>query len=343
MQAKYAEYIFGYEADKAYNMTSYNANDGFVVYTQNGTTKIKNPIIKHSEPQTYYYVGTNPSDADSWGKAIEPVTKEEFDAYQGNIKKTYNVTYQSYSTSTGDSMTNRYEYIGPNDDMRAAVFGIKHFRTNDKRNGAIETPSMIHFDTDSTFTASENNITLEFDMLDVGTNKIVLKYCAKDGTVKSQESPAFTNTGKWITVKFTLTDADFAWTKDTGLGDQKQDFRLEADKETYVSAVRVYDAEKRELAEGDYTTIKLADYDVAVNKDGTVYGNVDLTAQEAEDATVYVAVYDKFGDFVEVIVSDKITDGVAQKVMTSDTKTVFNHADYIIKRFVWNSSLRPLR
>jgi len=339
-QPKYAEYTFGAKEDKAYGMTSFNVADNYYTQTKDGLT-IRNSIVKFDEQRTLYYIVDDPT-ATSDTAASHEVSKEEYDAFTG-LKKSYNVVYYNTSAQTGDSAMNRYDAVGPDGDKRAAAWGVGHLR-NAGRLSKRWTNSMIHFDTGSTFSATDNALVIEVDVLDVGTHAVNLQYCNNAGTVGSVNSAPLTNSGEWVTLKFELTDADFAWTKNTGLGNNKQDMRFQLGQPTYISAIRIYDVEPVEIADADYAKIAVADYDVMINEDNTITAKTAITAEEAADAKLYVAYYNAKGNLVGVATSAQVTDGVAQTLVTGKSVgATYNTVDYTLKTFVWDADLKPLR
>lgn len=340
-QAKYAEYTFGAKEDKAYGMTSFNVADNYYTQEKDGLT-IRNSIVKFDEQRTLYFVADDKTSTSDTAASHE-VTKDEYDAYDGLKKMSYNVVYYNTSAKTGDSAMNRYDAVGPDGDKRAAVWGVGHLR-NDTRLSRKWTNSMIHFDTGSTFSATDNALVIEVDVLDVGTHAINLQYCNNAGAIAGVNSAALTNSGEWITIKYELTDANFAWTANTGLGNNKQDMRFQISQPTYISAVRIYDVEPVEVAEADYTKIAVADYDVMINEDNTITAKTAITAEEAADAKLYVAYYNAKGNLVGVATSAQATDGVAQTLVTGKSVgATYNTVDYTLKTFVWDADLKPLR
>ena len=344
-QGKYAEYTFGAKEDKAYGMTSHNVGGNFYTQTKDGLT-IRNSIVKFDEPRTFYYIVDDPTKTGATAASHE-VSKEEYDACElavGTGKQSYNnVTYYNTSANIGDSAMNRYDAVGPDGDKRAAVFGTAHLR-NDSRLTRRTTNSMIHFDTGSTFSATDNALVIEVDVLDVGTHAVNLQYCNTAGKIGSVNSAPLTNSGEWVTLKYELTDANLAWTTKTTLGNDKQDFRFQLGQPTYISAVRVYDSEKVDVAEADYTKFAVADYDVKINDDNTITAKTAITAEEAKDAKLYVAFYNAKGDLVGVATSAQVTDGVAQTLVTGKSVgATYNTVDYTLKTFVWDADLKPLR
>lgn len=342
-QSKYAEYTFGAKEDKAYGMTSYNVAGNFYTQTKDGLT-IRNSIVKFDEPRTFYYIVDDPANPGATAASHE-VSKEEYDACElkeGTGKQSYKVKYYNTSAQTGDSAMNRYDAVGPDGDKRAAVWGVGHLR-NETKLTKKSTSSMIHFDTDSTFSATDNALVIEVDVLDVGEHAVKLQYCNKTGAISSV-SAKLTNSGEWITLTYNLTDADFAWTKNTGLGNNKQDMRFQLSDPTYISAVRIYDVKPVEIADADYTKIAVADYDVIINEDNTITAKTAITAEEAADAKLYVAYYNAKGNLVGVATSAQATDGVEQTLVTGKSVgATYNTVDYTLKTFVWNADLKPLR
>lgn len=342
-QSKYAEYTFGAKEDKAYGMTSYNVAGNFYTQTKDGLT-IRNSIVKFDEPRTFYYIVDDLANPSATAASHE-VSKEEYDACElkvGTGKQSYKVKYYNTSAQTGDSAMNRYDAVGPDGDKRAAVWGVGHLR-NETKLTKKSTSSMIHFDTGSTFSATDNALVIEVDVLNVGKHAVKLQYCNKAGAISSV-SANLTNSGEWVTLKFELTDANFAWTKNTGLGNNKQDMRFQLSDPTYISAVRIYDVKPVEIADADYTKIAVADYDVIINEDNTITAKTAITAEEAADAKLYVAFYNAKGDLVGVATSAQVTDGVEQTVVTGKSVgATYNTVDYTLKTFVWDADLKPLR
>lgn len=340
-QGKYAEYTFGAKEDKAYGMTSFNVADNYYTQEKDGLT-IRNSIVKFDEQRTLYFVADDKTSTSDTAASHE-VTKEEYDAYDGLKKMSYNVVYYNTSAQTGDSAMNRYDAVGPDGDKRAAAWGVGHLR-NDTRLTRRWTNSMIHFDTGSTFSATDNALVIEVDVLDVGTHAVNLQYCNNAGKVGSVNSAPLTNSGEWVTLKFELTDANFAWTTNTGLGNNKQDMRFQLGQPTYISAIRIYDVEPVEIADADYAKIAVADYDVMINEDNTITAKTAITAEEAADAKLYVAYYNAKGNLVGVATSAQVTDGVAQTLVTGKSVgATYNTVDYTLKTFVWDADLKPLR
>jgi hypothetical protein len=257
------------------------------------------------------------------------------------LKQTYKARFFNTSAQTGDSAHNRYEAIGPEGDKRAAVMGVNHMRY-DGRLSRKSTNSMIHFNASSTFGASDNALVVEADVYDVGTHNLCLQYRTTAGkTVDANVK--LTNTGKWKTFKFELTDADFSKESGTGLGDGGQDFRFQISTPTYISAVRVYTQEKEQVAESDYTKKTLRDYDVYITNDGTISAKEYITAAQAQDAKLYIAIYDKVGDLVSVATSDNVTNGTAATITTGTTASKLDPMEHSIKTFLWDSDLKPYR
>lgn len=342
-QSKYAEYTFGAKEDKAYGMTSYNVAGNFYTQTKDGLT-IRNSIVKFDEPRTFYYIVDDLANPSATAASHE-VSKEEYDACElkvGTGKQSYKVKYYNTSAQTGDSAMNRYDAVGPDGDKRAAVWGVGHLR-NETKLTKKSTSSMIHFDTGSTFSATDNALVIEVDVLNVGKHAVKLQYCNKAGALSSV-SANLTNSGEWVTLKFELTDANFAWTKNTGLGNNKQDMRFQLSDPTYISAVRIYDVKPVEIADADYTKIAVADYDVIINEDNTITAKTAITAEEAADAKLYVAYYNAKGNLVGVATSAQATDGVEQTLVTGKSVgATYNTVDYTLKTFVWDADLKPLR
>ena len=345
-QGKYAEYIFGFDVDRAYkatspNTTSTQAGNYYYQYTMSDGVVLRNPIVKYDEPVTRYFVVDDPaSTADT--AASHEVSKEEYDAFTGK-KQSYNITYESANPYTGDAQTNRYAQVGPEGDKRDAIFGVGHVRA-DGRIGRKYTQSMIGIDVGSTFAATDNNLVIEIDVLDIGTAPITIDYCNNASKIPSVNSAALTNTGEWTTVTINLTDANFAWTGNTGLIDNKADFRVKANAPTYVSAIRVYDVDKEELEDDDYTTVALKDFDVVINDGGSVTAKEAITAEEAADAKLYVAYYNEAGNLVGVATSAQVTDGNAQTVTTgASVGGRYYPKFHTLKTFVWDADLKPLR
>lgn len=345
-QSKYAEYIFGFDVDRAYkatspNTTSTQAGNYYYQYTMSDGVVLRNPIVKYDEPITRYFVVDDPANTADTAASHE-VSKEEYDAFTGK-KQSYNITYESANPYTGDAQTNRYAQVGPEGDKRDAIFGVGHVRA-DGRIGRKYTQSMIGIDVGNTFTATDNNLVIEIDVLDIGTAPITIDYCNNASKIPSVNSAALTNTGEWTTVTINLTDANFAWTGNTGLIDNKADFRVKANAPTYVSAIRVYDVAKVELEDDDYTSVALNDFDVVINDGGSITAKEAITAEEAADAKLYVAYYNEAGNLVGVATSAQVTDGNAQTVTTgASVGGRYYPKFHTLKTFVWDADLKPLR
>ncbi len=341
---KYAEYIFGENADKAYNATSSNAemepSSGLYYFAHEyDGLWVKNPIIDLGEPVMHYVITD--------GTTAQFVDKAAYDAHTGS-KQAFEYQYVNYGILTGDSTTNRYAKVGPANDQRDAIFGRNYLRPERRLGGHCTPSSVIHINlNNSVFTAADKELTVEVDMLDArnSTNKVYMQYVNTSGTVAnaySNETP--NNDGTWKTFTFTLTDANFSKDSGTGLGDSKQDFRINtAGLPTYISAIRVYNVAKKQLSESDYTTITLADYDVVITKDGGVQAKEAITAAEAADAKLYVAFYNEAGNLVDVAVSNQVTDGAAQTIVTGVTAQKYVPAKHTIKTFLWDEDLKPYR
>lgn len=357
---KYAEYKVGTNVDYAYGMSSYNTVSGSYYTQVINEFDVRNPIVNLGEPKTFYFVwdkGWYSKDATKGtysDKTAREVTKSEYDAYvdkqtpnSSGVKTTdkiayTNIYYRSNSSSTGDSSCNRYEAVGPENDKRPALFGVQHLRADRRLQNKL-TPTMLHFNVSDTFGSTDNVLTLEFDVLDVGTHQLLLEYIKTDGTIGRKFSEELKNTDKWVTVKFNVTDADFSKESGTRLGDGKQDFRLNCSNATYLSAVRVYNDQIKQLKQSDYTTVAVRDYDAIINMNGSVQAKDTITAEQAADAKLYIAVYDAQGDLVEVATSDLINNNTAATIKTAETKKRFNTYEYTLKTFLWDSDLKPYR
>ena len=343
--SKYAEYKFGYDADKTYGMDSYNvkfdqgaSNANYYSQIIDGLD-VRNTIIDLGSNKTFYYIVDDPA-ATSNTAASHEVTKEEYDAFTG-LKQTYTARFFNTSNATGDSAHNRYEAIGPEGDKRPAVMGVSHLR-NDSRLSRRSTPSMIHFNATPTFTSADNALKIEVDIYDVGSHKVTLQY--RNTASGTTDVPIqLTNTGAWKTFTVELADADFSKDAATTLGSGAEDFRFQCGGQTFISAVRVYTNKVETLEDADYTTVALRDYDVAINLDGTISAKEAITAEQAADAKLYIAVYDAQGDLVEVATSAVVTDGAAATINTADTLKRFNPREQSIKTFLWDSDLKPYR
>ena len=341
---KYAEYIFGFDQDKAYGMNSYNVTFDYGstgnYYTQKiNDLQVRNTIVDFGKQKTFYYVVKDPAATSDTADSRE-VTKEEYDAFTGK-KQTYTARYFNTSAQTGDSAANRYDAIGPEGDKRAAIMGVNHMRY-DGRLSRKATNSMIHLNVSPTFTAVDNSVVIEVDVYDSGTHNLSLQYRTTAGTTKDFNQK-LTNTGVWKTFKYELSDADFSKDSGTGLGDGAQDFRFQISTPTYISAVRVYTQETEQIAEADYEKITLRDYDVYITKDGTISAKEDITAAQAQDAKLYIAIYDKAGDLVSVATSANITNGEAATIKTGTTTSKLDPMEHSIKTFLWDSDLKPYR
>ncbi len=138
-------------------------------------------------------------------------------------------------------------------------------------------------------------------------SKLTLLYINKDNPADSAEIPnsdaVKVKNGDWTTLTFHVTDAMFNGVSDTGLADQKADFRLQANGEdTYIKSVAVYNsADYEELLEIKDTFELERTEDIALDFELPTIDGCEIEWTSSDEEVIYI------DDNTAVIVPDFVT------------------------------------
>lgn len=183
--------------------------------------------------------------------------------------------------------------------------------------------------TNDTIGAQDSDLVFTFEYLDNRTTPFYVRYVTGSGTNTYKITP--TNTGKWKTVSFAVSDASMSSVnKGTGLATGSEDFRFEANGEDlYVSKIMI-------AKQGDKTI-----EDVSVSKDGKVTASVVNNTKSAMSSKLYTAVYNVDGTLDKVYAGDSVNVAKASK-QTMSQNVDLSEGQYA-KVFVFSDKLNPYR
>lgn len=348
---KYAAYSVGETTDRSYAGIKLGAiNNKYTYMTDTETNVNINNSIRYIGKTTRYFVQDYADSKNVYMKLVDKVTYNA----ATTVKEEKSAYFEAFSTENGDGHVNR-EYVGPANDKRWALGGADVFRNIvDLRKGKETTQEYIHFDaTPAKFTQADNNITIEVTYLDIGKGNLVMQYKKLNDTkIPSVIVGKLEDTGEWKTVKVDLTDADFSNTVNTGLMDNKQDFRFygsDPKSMYYVSEVKVYETGYKnyfdEPAISEYAQVSVTRHNVSMAADGTLSAQQKFTPAANGKATLYIAIYNEKGNLVGVSTSGEVdvTAGTAVTLSAPATTGDYKRGINTVKTFLWDADLKPIQ
>ena len=348
---KYAAYSVGETTDRSYAGIKLGAiNNAYTYMTDTATNVNINNSIRHIGKTTRYFVYDKTENKTEYMKLVD---KDTYEAAT-TAREEKSAYFEAFSTVSGDGHVNR-EHVGPTDGKRWALGGATVFRNiADLRKGRETTQEYIHFDaTPAGFTQADNNITIEVTYLDIGKGYLVMQYKKlNDPNIQSVNVGKLEDTGVWKTAKVDLTDADFSNAVNTGLMDQKQDFRFygsDPKSMYYVSEVKVYETGYKkyfdEPAISEYAQVSVTRHNVSMAADGTLSAQQKFTPAADGKATLYIAIYNEKGNLVGVSTSGEVdvTAGTAVTLSAPATTGDYKRGINTVKTFLWDADLKPIQ
>ena len=173
-------------------------------------------------------------------------------------------------------------------DGTPAVFTTKYSRPQGGTSGGN-----FYFNMGGDVTVDDKDLYVEAQVYGDGS-RMNLLYINKDNPAGSAEIPnsdaVKVKNGDWTTLTFHVTDAMFNGVSNTGLADQKSDFRLQANSvDTYVKSVAVYNnLDCEELLEIKDTFELERTEDIALNFELPTIDGCEIEWTSSDEEVIYI-------------------------------------------------------
>ena len=302
--------------------------DSFDTYTDNSIYNVAASYTDYSKGMSLLssYLGLSYKDRlvdvnDEAGIAAEGINSSVVEYAKQN-----GIGYVTHSTD-GAWM---YKAVADSDGIiKNAWFTSKNARMYGNVGPGVVNGHIYYRLTDSTIDSDDSNLVFTLEYLDKGTTPFYVRYRITGGTNTYKITP--TNTGKWKTVSFAVSDASMSSTNSgTNLATGTEDFRLEANgADLYVSKIMVSKQGDKKIE------------DVSVSKDGVVSATVLNNTNNTLTSLMYTAVYNADGTL------DKVYQGDSVNVAKASKQTMSQNVDLsdgqVAKVFAFSSNLNPYR
>ena len=173
-------------------------------------------------------------------------------------------------------------------DGTPSLFTTKYLRSTGTYSGGF-----IYFNMGEDVTVEDKDLYVEAKVYGDGS-KMSLLYVNKDNPADRAEiansQAEKVKDGDWTTITFHVTDAAFNGVSNTGLADQKSDFRLQANSvDTYVKSVSVYNSSDYEELLDIKQNFELENTeDIELSFELPVVDGCEIQWTSSDDETIYV-------------------------------------------------------
>ena len=186
-------------------------------------------------------------------------------------------------------------------DGTPSLFTTKYLKSTGSYCGGF-----IYFNTGEDITVDDKDLYIDVEVYGAG-DKMTLLYVNKDNPADRAEIPnskaVKVKNGDWTTLTFHITDAAFNGVSNTGLADQKSDFRLQANSvDTYVKSVSVYNSSDFEELLDIKQNFELENtQDIELSFELPVIDGCQIQWTSSDDETIVIE------DNIAIIIRDFVT------------------------------------
>ena len=186
-------------------------------------------------------------------------------------------------------------------DGTPSLFTTKYLRSTGSYCGGF-----MYFNMGEDVTVDDKDLYIDVEVYGAG-DKMSLLYVNKDNPADRAEIPnskaVKVKNGDWTTLTFHITDAAFNGVSNTGLADQKSDFRLQANSvDTYVKSVSVYNSSDFEELLDIKQNFELENtQDIELSFELPVIDGCQIQWTSSDDETIVIE------DNIAIIIRDFVT------------------------------------